>query len=111
MSFKDHLDKRVAIKQEVTTEDGQGGFTETLSTLYKRVPCCFESLIHEKQKLERDQQATFPDYYVYMVSRPGIKEGQLLFFEGRRFRIDLVEDWRERHSYVQLHITEERRNE
>lgn len=77
MAFENLLDSKCTIKQETLgAADGMGGHAaSTWGTLYSNVRCRFESLPKEEEILGHDKKTTYPDYYIYLVYRSGIKEG------------------------------------
>ena len=108
MGFENLLDSKCTIKQETLgVADGMGGHAaSTWSTLYLNVDCRFESLPKVEEILGHDKKTTYPDYYVYLVHRSGIKEGLHIHHNGRQFEIKLVENWSEQERYLQLAVTE-----
>lgn len=111
MSFRSLLDSEIDIKREIRAEDELGGDSGTnYSVLYRRVPCRFETLTKKLEIMAYDQTAVFPDYYVYLEYRSGVKEGYHLFLGSRIFEIKLVEDWSEQGKYMKLAVVELDRN-
>ena len=109
MSFEGLLDSKCTIMQETLgAPDGMGGYIGPSSwvVLYPRVPCRFESLAKAEEILGYDKKTTYPDYYVYLVYRSGIKEGMRIHHNGRQFEIKLVENWSEQEKYLQLAVTD-----
>ena len=112
MSFEGLLDSTCKIMQETlpaVSDDGMGGYTAAAiswNVLYPRVRCRFESLPKEEEILGHDKKTTYPDYYVYLVYRSGIKEGMRIYHNSRQFEIKLVENWSEQEKYLQLAVTE-----
>jgi len=108
VSFENLLDSKCRIMQEVSgADDGAGGFLpSTWAVLYNHVRCRFESLPKAEEILAYDKDITYPDYYVYLVYRSGIKEGMRVYHNSRRFEIKLVENWSEQERYLQLAVTE-----
>ena len=108
MSFEALLDSTCKIMQETLgAPDGAGGYTaSSWGVLYAHVRCRFESLPKAEEALAYDKTITYPDYYVYLVYRSGIKEGMRIYHNGRRFEIKLVENWSEQERYLQLAVTE-----
>jgi SPP1 family predicted phage head-tail adaptor len=108
MSFENLLDSKCTIKQETLGAiDGMGGHAaSTWGTLYLNVCCRFESLPKVEEILAHDKKTTYPDYYVYLVYRSGIKEGMRIYHNSRQFEIKLVENWSEQEKYLQLAVTE-----
>lgn len=108
MSFESLLDSKCTIMQETLgAADGMGGrAASTWSVLYPHVRCRFESLPKAEEALAYDTNITYPDYYVYLVYRSGIKEGMRVYHNSRQFEIKLVENWSEQERYLQLAVTE-----
>lgn len=111
MSFRSLLDSTCDIKERSTTTDSMGGGgSPTWATLYRRVPCRFETLTKDLQIQAYNKKTVYPDYYVYMEYHSGIKEGMRLFKGSREFEIKLVEDWSEQGKKMKLAVTEETRS-
>lgn len=107
MSFAALLDNTCDIFRQGLTSDSQGGWTDAGdSILYRRVPCRFENLTKRVEITAYDKTAVFPDYYVYIEYRSGIKEGYRILFESRQFEIKLIEDWSERKLKMKFAVTE-----
>ena len=114
MAFVNLLDSKCTIMQEtlpVAPDDGMGGYlaatiAASWSVLYPHVRCRFESLPKAEEALAYDAKITYPDYYVYLVYRSGIKEGMRIHHNSRQFEIKLVENWSEQEKYLQLAVTE-----
>ena len=108
MSFESLLDSSCSIKQETLgAVDGMGGHAASAwGTLYSNVRCRFESLPKVEEMLGHDKKTTYPDYYIYLVYRSGIKEGMRIYHNSRQFEIKLVENWSEQEKYLQLAVTE-----
>jgi len=108
MSFDALLDSTCKIMQETLgASDLAGGYTKSSwSVLYAHVRCRFESLPKAEEILAYDKDITYPDYYVYLVYRSGIKEGMRIYHDSRRFEIKLVENWSEQERYLQLAVVE-----
>ena len=108
MTFAGLLDSTCKIMQETLgAADGMGGYAaSSWGILYSRVRCRFESLPKEEEILGHDKKTTYPDYYIYLVYRSGIKEGHRIYHNGRQFEIKLVENWSEQEKYLQLAVTE-----
>ena len=108
MSFEGLLDSKCTIMQETLgAADGMGGHgASTWAVLYAHVRCRFESLPKEEEILGHDKKTTYPDYYLYLVYRSGIKEGMRIYHNSRQFEIKLVENWSEQEKYLQLAVTE-----
>lgn len=113
MSFAALLDSTVNVAREtpgaLTATGGYGAPTETV--LYMGVPCRFEALTKKLEIMAYDKQAVFPDYFVYMEFRSGVREGDLLIKNGRRFAVKFVEDWSEQGKYLKLAVSEIKRGE
>ncbi len=108
MSFVALLDSTCSIRRETLgAPDGQGGYlAATWNVLYPRLRCRFESLPKDEEILGYDKKVVYPGYYVYLVYRSGIKEGDRIYHNGRQFEIKLVENWSEQERYLQLIVTE-----
>jgi len=108
MSFAGLLDSKCTIMQETLgAVDGMGGYAaSSWGILYSRVRCRFESLPKAEEALAYDKTITYPDYYVYLVYRSGIKEGMRIYHNGRQFEIKLIENWSEQEKYLQLAVTD-----
>ncbi len=107
MSFAALLDNVCSIFREAIASDGRGGWTDSgNSILYSNVPCRFETLTKRTEIMAYDKTAVFPDYYVYIEYRSGIKEGYRILFDNREFEIKLIEDWSEKQTYHKFAVTE-----
>ena len=108
MSFEGLRDSTCKIMQETLgAADGMGGHAaSSWGMLYPHVRCRFESLPKAEEALAYDTKITYPDYYVYLVYRSGIKEGMRIYHNSRQFEIKLVENWSEQERYLQLAVTE-----
>lgn len=108
MSFVALLDSKCSIRRETLgVPDGQGGYlASTWNVLYPNLRCRFESLPKDEEILGYDKKVVYPGYYVYLVYRSGIKEGDRIYHNGRQFEIKLVENWSEQERYLQLIVTE-----
>jgi len=110
MSFPALLDSFCSIRREVAgAVDGQGGYAaSTWAILYNNVPCRFETLSRDKYEeiFGYDKKVVYPGYYIYMVYRSGIKEGDRVYHNSRQFEIKLTENWSEQGRYLQLIATE-----
>ena len=108
MSFESLLDSKCSIyTQTLGAADGQGGFAaSTWAALYDNVPCRFETLWKDEEILAYDKKAVYPRYYIYLVYKSGIKEGDRAYLNGRQFEIKLVENWSEQDLYLQLEVTD-----
>jgi len=112
MSFAALLDSTVTIKRPTVTRDDLGGEGSTAyATLYARVPCRFESKTEKLGAIAYDKDAVFPDYFVYLEYRSGIKEGDRIYLGSREFEIKLIENWSEQGKYMMLAVVELGRNE
>jgi hypothetical protein len=112
MSFASLLDSLITIKQATNTDDGSGGQTVAWGTLYRRVPCRFESLSGSKAQTTYAKLTPLPDFIVYMEYKSGIKEGdRLVDSKNREYSILLVEDWSLQGQYQRLAVTELKRGE
>ena len=108
MSFPALLDSKCKIMQETLgVGDGMGGHAASgWGVLYAHVSCRFESLPKREEALAYDRETFYPDYYIYLVYRSGIKGGMRVYHNGRQFEIKLVENWSEQERYLQLAVTE-----
>ncbi len=112
MSFQSLLDSNVSIKRRGGTTDSLGGGGSiTWNLIYSNVPCRFETLSHREAVFAYDKKTVYPDYYVYLEYRSGIKEGDCVFKGGRKFEIKLIEDWSEQGKYMKLTVAELGRGE
>ena len=112
MSFEALLDSFVTIKHPTVTRDNLGGEgSTTWAILYTRVPCRFESKTEKLGAIAYDKDAVFPDYFVYLEWRSGIKEGDRIYLGSREFEIKLIENWSEQEKYMMLAVVELGRNE
>ncbi len=111
MSFRSLLDSRCTIMALTPgAADGMGGFrVATWGILYTRVKCRFESLQKKEMIMAYDKKEVYPDYFIYLVFRSGIKAGQRIYFNSREFEIKLIENWSEQRKYLQLSVTEIKR--
>jgi len=113
MSFEGLLDSFCDVKGETLgTPDGAGGYLpSTWNIIYRRVPCCWET-ISMQRKLEisaYDKTAVIPDFYVYMEFLSGINEGCRLVRNGKEFDIKLVEDTKLMGIYMKFSVAELKR--
>lgn len=108
MSFIALLDSTCSIRRETLgAPDGQGGYaTSTWNVLYPRLRCRFETLWKDEEIQAYDKKVVYPRYYLYLVYRSGIKEGDRVYLDGRQFEIKLVENWSEQKRYLQIEMTE-----
>ncbi len=108
MAFVDLLDSKCKIMQETLgAADGALGYgASTWNVLYNHVACRFESLPKAEEILAYDRETFYPDYYIYLIYRSGIKEGMRVYHNSRQFEIKLVENWSEQERYLQLAVTE-----
>ena len=111
MSFRSLLDSRCTIRALTPgAADGMGGFAvATWGILYTRVKCRFETLQKKEMIIAYDKKEVYPDCFVYLVFRSGIKEGQRIYFNGEEFEIKLIEPWSKQRKYLQLSVTEIKR--
>jgi len=110
MSFSSLLDNSMDIKRESLTSDGMGGYTDVEVVLYTNVKCRFETTSRKTEILALGGKAdVYPDYYVYLEYRSGIKEGDHIIHDSRTLEIKLVEDWSERGKYMRLSVVELKR--
>ena len=115
MSFSGLLDSLCDVKREVPGDkDDAGGFLlSTWTIIYRRVPCCWET-VSMQRKLEisaYDKTAVIPDFYVYMEFLSGINEGCRLVRNGKEFDIKLVEDTKLMGIYMKFSVAELKRAE
>ena len=112
MSFSGLLDSTITIKRPSKVIDDIGGESSTTNAiLYTNVACRFETLTRKLEVIAYNKDAVYPDYYVYMEWRSGIKEGDRLYLGSREFEIKLIEDWSEQGKYLMLAVVELGRNE
>lgn len=113
MSFAGLLDSKCNVKRKSRTTDNQGGWTSTWTTLYRRVPCCFETLTKRLEIQAYDKQAVFPHYFVYLEWRSGIKEGDRLVWDkdSTEYEIVLVENTKHMGKYMKLAVVQVGRGE
>lgn len=105
MSFRSLLDKSATIQRETLTADGQGGYTSTWGTLYRRVPCRFQSLLSRETALVYDKKTVFASYYVYL-SYLGVKEGDRVILATQTFAVKMVVDWDKQKDMMKLAVVE-----
>ena len=115
MSFEGLLDSFCDVKGETLgTPDGAGGYgPSTWNIIYRRVPCCWET-ISMQRKLEisaYDKTAVIPDFYVYMEFHSGINERGRLVKDGKEFDIKLAEDTKLMGEFMKLAVAELKRGE
>ena len=111
MSFQALLDNTITIKRPSKPINDLGGEgSTTYAVLYTNVPCRFESLTKKLEIIAYNKDADFPDYYVYLEYRSGIKEGDRLYLGSKEFEIKLIEDWSEQGKYLMLAVVELGRN-
>ena len=107
MSFAALLDSKITIKRPTRVVDDIGGEgSTTYATLYSNVPCRFETLAKKLEIIAYDKTAVYPDYYIYLEYRSGIRETDRIFLGSREFEIKLIEDWSEQGKYLMLAVTE-----
>jgi len=114
MSFEGLLDSFCNVKGETLgAPDGAGGYgPSTWNIIYRRVPCCWETLTKKLEILAYDKTAAYPDFYVYMEFLSGIKEGgRIVKEDGREFAIKLIEDTKLMGIYMKLAVSELKRGE
>ena len=108
MSFQSLLDSTCTIKRlDESTKDAIGGYTDTsYAVLYRRVKCRFENFPKRQEIMAYAGVNTFPEFYVYISSLSGIKEGDFIYKGNRQFEITLIEDWSMQGRYMRLSVTE-----
>ena len=112
MSFQALLDNTITIKRPTKVINDLGGEgSTTYAVLYTNVPCRFDSQTKKLEIIAYNKDAVFPDYFVYLEYRSGIREGDRLYLGSREFEIKLIEDWSERGKYLMLAVVELGRNE
>lgn len=113
MSFEGLLDSFCDVKQETLgAPDGAGGYgPSTWNIIYRRVPCCWETLTKKLEILAYDKTAAYPDFYVYMEFLSGINERCRLVKDGKEYDIKLIEDTKLMGMYMKLAVTELKRGE
>jgi len=116
MSFPALLDTAADILAETLTADGQGGFSGSgtyTTVVYRRVPCRFENVSAKllEKSLLYAKQAIYPDYFVYMEYRSGIKEGHAIKKDGRTWLVKLIHDWSEQNKIIWCEVVEKGRSE
>jgi len=112
MSFSGLLDSTISIKRPSKVVDDIGGEgSTTYAVLYTNVPCRFETLTRKLEVIAYNKDAVYPDYYVYLEHRSGIKEGDRIYLGSREFEIKLIEDWSEQGKYLMLAVVELGRGE
>ena len=112
MSFPALLDSTITIKHPTKALNDLGGEgSTTYAVLYTNVPCRFDSQTKKLEIIAYNKDAVFPDYFVYLEYRSGIKEGDRLYLGSKEFEIKLIEDWSEQGEYLMLAVVELGRNE
>lgn len=113
MSFEGLLDSFCDVKEETLGDpDGAGGYElSTWSIIYRRVPCCWETLTRKLEILAYDKTASYPDFYVYMEFHSGINERCRLVRNGKEFAIKLIEDTKFMGELMKLAVAELKRGE
>jgi len=112
MSFYNLLDNTCTIRRGTDVADDIGGASSTTwNILYPNIKCRFENVGRKQEMLVYNKDTVYPDYYVYIESRSGIKEGDRIVFSNRDFEIKLVEDWSEQDRYMRLSVVELTRGE
>lgn len=109
MSFAALLDNKVDIERRSKAGDTMGGGgTVTYISVYTNVPFRFETLDRktDEEMIAYDKKTTNPDYYGYCEYLSGIKGGQVVVFNNRKFEIKLVQNWSEVGKYLRLSLTE-----
>ena len=105
MSYRALLDKTVTIKRETLTADSQGGSTRTWTTVYRNVPCRFQSLMGKETTINYDKQTTFANYNLYF-ERLDLQEGDRVYLDSRIFAVKLIKDWDEQHNMMTVAAVE-----
>lgn len=105
MSYRSLLDKTATIKRETLTTDSQGGYTRSWATIYRRVPCRFQSLLDRDSTLAYDKETTFAQYYIYF-EYIDIQEGDSIYLDSRQFLVKLIKDFDEKHNMMTVAAVE-----
>ena len=116
MSFPSLLDSTADIFAEALSSDSQGGYSGSgtyTTVVYRRVPCRFENIAAKllEKSLLYAKQAIYPDYFVYMEYRSGIKEGHAIKKDGRTWLIKLIHNWSEQNKIITCEVVEKGRTE
>lgn len=105
MSYRALLDKTATVKRETLTTDSQGGYTRTWTTVYRRVPCRFQSLMSRESTMAYDKETVFANYYIYFEYL-GIQEGDRIYLDSRMFTVKLIKDWDEKKNMMTVAAVE-----
>ena len=105
MSYRSLLDKTATIKRETQTTDYQGGFTSAWTTVYRNVPCRFQSLMSRESALAYDKETVFANYYIYFEYL-NIQEGDRIYWDNRIFTVKLIKDVDEQHNMMTIAAVE-----
>lgn len=105
MSYRSLLDKTATVKRETLTTDYQGGSTRTWTTVYRRVPCRFQSLMSRESTLAYDKETVFANYYIYLEALD-IQEGDRIYLDSRAFAVKLIKDWDEKRNMMTVAAVE-----
>lgn len=105
MSYRALLDKTATITRETLTSDNQGGSTRTWTTVYRRIPCRFQSLLSRESTLAYDKETVFANYVIYFEAL-GIQEGDRIGLDSRTFTVKLIKDWDEKRNMMTVAAVE-----
>jgi len=108
MSYTDHLDKTVKIKDFTKgAPDGTGGFLpSTWSTKYKRIKGALVLIPKKEQIIKYSKIDVFAEVYWYMEYLSGVKESHRVYWGSRIWDIKLVLPWREKGRFMKLACVE-----
>ena len=108
MSYEDHLDKTVKIKDFTKgLPNGMGGFLpSTWTAIYKRVKGALVLIPKGEQIIKYSKVDVFAEVYWYMEYLSGVKESQRVYWGSRVYDIKLVLPWREKGRFMKLACVE-----
>ena len=104
MSFAGQLDKTVSIKDFTEgASDGAGGYLPgSWAPIYKQVKAAIVLIHKGEQIIGYDKKNVFAEFFWYLESLSGVKEGQRIYWSGRIYEIKLVLPWQEKGRFMKL---------
>jgi SPP1 family predicted phage head-tail adaptor len=111
MSFRSLLNQTVDIKRLVQTTDGQGGYTNTWTTIHRRIPCRFQALTSKEAMLAYDKATVFANYVIHMEYLSDVIEGNRLYLGTRAFEVKMKIIYAEANEMMKLAVVEIGRGE
>lgn len=98
----------VSVKEEVQTEDDQGGYVTTWKTIHRRKQARFNAMSEKDLAFIADKLESPAEFKVYMEYASGLKENNRLVKQGdgREFEVVLIMDWDEDKRFMRLAVHE-----